>query len=241
MNNNKEIKKNRITEFPICQFYIVLGKHNREFKNTKKKKFFPIRGNEDIELIQYAVNAEYKKKKKEGYAVAGEIIFLIPDIKYQEVANILMDKLNFKGSIQIVPSEIKKEVKKEEDKPKEEKTKARIIDTPKEIVSSQEKEKQEDKKETDITETKKELENKTEINKTIGKKVLVKPKQEEKEQDASSYMWGDSLPKEKRKSKVKPIASKEKSQKKKIDLPIIIFLLSALLLIGSVILLFILK
>ena len=103
-------EKSKVMEYPICQFYIVLGKHEREFKNTKKNKYFFVTGNEDLKLIQYAVNSEYKKKKKEGYAVAGEIIFLIPTIDDRSSALELMEQLNFKGRVKIVPPLKKKEV-----------------------------------------------------------------------------------------------------------------------------------
>ncbi len=111
MDNSNSHTDGKITEFPICQFYIVLGKHDQQFKNSKKNKYFPISGDEDIKLIQYAVNMEYKKKVKEGYAVASEIVFLIPSIDYYDAAKLLMDKLNYNGTIRVVPSR-KKEVEK---------------------------------------------------------------------------------------------------------------------------------
>ena len=247
MNNGSIENKrssNRITEFPICQFYIVLGNHDREFKNNKRNKFFPIRGNEDIKLIQYAVSAEYKKKKKEGYAVAGEIIFLIPDVKYKDLAFKLMEILNFKGRVKIVPplkkeeppvkeetkpNPIKEEVIKKEEPPVKEEPKQEIKVTPKEEPLPKEKKEENNKKE------------------------IKAPKKEEKkleETDITTYMWGNEpleskqLKKASRKKKKEPkkiTFEKPKKPKKKIDVPVIIFILSALLLIGSIILLFIWK
>ena len=246
MNNGsiENKRSSRITEFPICQFYIVLGNHDREFKNNKRNKFFPIRGNEDIKLIQYAVSAEYKKKKKEGYAVAGEIIFLIPDVKYKDLAFKLMEILNFKGRVKIVPP-LKKEEPPVKEEPKPKPIKEEVIK--KEEVIEKEEAKPEIKeppKEEPLPKEKKEEKKK--------KEIIPKKKEEKKleDTDITTYMWGNTSPELKSEKKASRKKKKEPKKitfenptkpKKKIDVPVIIFILSALLLIGSIILLFIWK
>lgn len=263
MNNDSRLQEMRITEYPICQFNIVLGEHDRTFRSTKKNKYFVVGGNEDLKLVQYAVNSEYKKKKKEGYAVAGEIIFLIPDDSYRDLAMDMMDKLNFKGSVQVVPP-IKTEVPHVDSKVEEVKREEEVETSQEEHIESVSDVKEEEKNEQTIIEKEDTFEVKkvssvkqaTAIedssalkeekkqtsdmvfhgdfevphHTTISTKKKEKNKRVEKDEDVSSYMWGDSTSKQ--------LVSKKKSR---IDLPIVIFIVSFIFLVGAVILLFVLK
>lgn len=220
-----------------CQFYIVLGPHDRIFQSTDEKKFFPLNGNEDVNLIQYALSEEWKKKKKENIIVASEIIFLIPSLEYKESAADLMQKLNCRGKCQVIrplkkeilkKEEIKEEPKKEniEEETKENKKEEISIQTPTEEVE----EKPKEKEPTQEFKIRKE--------KTIVNQDNVFHKETESNEisknEIADFMWGDA-----KKSKLEK--SKASKSDKKIDLPVIIFILAAILLIGAVILLFILK
>lgn len=264
MNNDSRLQEMRITEYPICQFNIVLGEHGRSFRSTKKNKYFVVGGNEDLKLVQYAVNSEYKKKKKEGYAVAGEIIFLIPDDSYRDLAMDMMDKLNFRGSVQVVPP-IKTEVPHVDSKVEEVKREEEVETPQEEHTESVSDVKEEEKNEQTIIEKEdtfevkkvssvkqataiedssalKEKEKKQTSDMvfhgdfevphhtTISTKKNEKNKGVEKDEDVSSYMWGDSTSVQ--------LVSKKKSR---IDLPVIIFIVSFIFLVGAVILLFVLK
>ena len=264
MNNDSRLQEMRITEYPICQFNIVLGEHGRSFRSTKKNKYFVVGGNEDLKLVQYAVNSEYKKKKKEGYAVAGEIIFLIPDDSYRDLAMDMMDKLNFRGSVQVVPP-IKTEVPHVDSKVEEVKREEEVETPQEEHIESVSDVKEEEKNEQTIIEKEdtfevkkvssvkqataiedssvlKEEEKKQASDMvfhgdfevphhtTISTKKKEISKKSEKDEDVSSYMWGDSTSEQ--------LVSKKKSR---IDLPVIIFIVSFIFLVGAVILLFVLK
>ena len=249
--------ENKITEYPICQFNIVLGEHEKIFRSTKKNKYFLVSGNEDLKLVQYAVNSEYKKKKKEGYAVAGEIKFLIPDESYREAAIDLMDRLNFNGSVEVVNSSKKEEVISKVELASKEDSLA--VDT-----TSVEKEEAVESIniESDMVNGASELPSSNDNKKVVSKehsiaddkdsvkavdrvfhgdfeiphhivensRKPIKDNKSDKEEDISSYMWGDS-----KKSQI--ISDK----KRKIDLPVIIFIISFLLLVGAIVLLFVLK
>ena len=254
MNDGSNIRniENKITEYPICQFNIVLGEHERIFRSTKKNKYFIVSGNEDLKLVQYAVNSEYKKKKKEGYAVAGEIKFLIPDESYREAAIDLMDRLNFNGSVEVVNSSKKEEVIPKVELPSKDESlnvdtvsdekddvieSDNVNDVP-ELISNNDDEKVITKEHSIVADkdsvkvVDRVFHGDFEMPRHIvenGKKPI-KESKKDSEEDISSYMWGDS-----KKSQIMS------DKKHKIDLPVIIFIISFLLLVGAIVLLFVLK
>lgn len=230
-----------------CQFYIVLGTHDRQFKNSAKYQYFPVgdcKGDkESIAFILKGLGRAFEKKKSIKQPVEDHLIFLIPDASYFDQARDLMKKLDPSGRIQIVPPLIKKEppIKKTE-LPKEEKQEVveeSIIEVPKEekiieekiIEIPKEPEKKEEKKIPEpIPEVK------------VYKKTITESPKKEPVEDIQDFMWGDSKKQKlEKKKKKKDIKANEPKPKKHIDLPVIIFILASILLITSVILLFVLK
>ena len=229
-------------ETPICQFYIVLGRHDRTFQNDEKNRYFPLSGNEDINLIQYALGEEWKKKKKEHIKVASEIIFLIPDLSYKDLVKELMDKLNCRGKFQVlrplkkepvIQEEVKKEPKPNIVEEKEEQTKEPEKTSTSPLMSMKAQIEKEGNNEIKKEEKKINLPKEDNIfHGDFPKKPSnITNIKKEDEKDIKDYMWGDA-----KNSKLT-----KKKKEKKIDLPIIIFVVSALFLIGAVILLWILK
>ena len=235
----------------ICQFYIVLGNHDKTFQNDEEHRFFQLKGNEDTNLIQYALAEEWKKKKKEHIKVANEIIFLVPDISFKDEVKELMDKLNCRGKFRVlkpIKKEIKEEPKKEpiiETKPKEEPKEEKIVPP---VVLEEKKElpteplpiKEEPDNTSDITPIKSDYKESNIYHKEIKEDNIYhkevefpninnkkKKKEKEEDKDVSNYMWGN--------------LDKKELTSKKIDLPIIVFIISALFLIGAVVLIFVLK
>ncbi len=226
----------------VCQFYIVLGHYNQTFQNSDENRYFMVSGNEDVHLIQYALSEEWKKKKRENIGVASEIIFLIPDLSYEDMAKDLMDKLNCRGKFQVVKPIVKEEidVKKEED----------TLEEPKEELNVQNLSREEFRKrleqedEVPISEVKEEKiveeETDTDEEDDVKKKDehvfygdFPKKKVDFKDSSSSSvadYMWGEE------KSKNLML-----NKKRKLDLPVIIFIISLVVLVVAGILLFVLK
>ncbi len=230
-----------------CQFYIVLGTHDREFKNSKYYQYFPVgecKGDkESIAFILKGLGRAFEKKKSIKQQVEDHLIFLIPEASYFDQARDLMKKLDPSGRIQIVPPLIKKEPPiKTIELPKEEKSEIieeKVIEVPKEEKIIEEK-KIEIPTEPKKTEEKIIQEPIPEV-KVYKKNIPELPKNETTE-DVKDFMWGDSKKQklEKKKKKKDP-QLKEPKPKKHIDLPVIIFILASILLVTSVILLFVLK
>lgn len=88
----------------ICQFYVILGD-----KKFVPKDDFNVYINatsvEDIRLIWKAIEVSYQKKSKEGKQVGREIIFLISDVLYEARAKEIIDKLHINGKIQLFSNE----------------------------------------------------------------------------------------------------------------------------------------
>lgn len=240
--SDNDMNENKMKEFPICQFYIAIGVPTKELKNDKKNKYFPVSGKEDTKLIQYAIMEEYKKKRKEGYAVASEIICLVTNENDKKEANELLDKLKFKGKIVVIPP-------KKEELPKE--PIERLIETKEEEKETKKEEEKEKIKEEPINREelfnniRKREKTTTEPNEEPMKKIIKdnvfhgdnnnslkkssKPKTQEEE--AARFMgWDEDL--------LKP---KKLNKKRKLDLPVIIFILSFIVLAVAIILLLILK
>ena len=234
-----------------CQFYVVLGKHDREFHSDEKSRYFMVSGNEDIHLIGYAFGEEWKKKRRDHIKVASEVIFLIPSEEYRDLAQNLMDQLNFRGEIQLVPSLHKDnhsttpEIKSDDLEIQELKEESEVDSLP-EIHENTRDESQSQKLDDSLEfyvprekfdVVKKAEENHDDISSNqdhVYHGDFVRPVVDEAD-DVSSYMWGN----DKKKSSGKKLVRKKSTGF--IDLPVIIFILSALLLIGAIVLLFVLK
>lgn len=94
----------------ICQFYVILGDQKLVPKDDFNV-YINATSVEDIRLIWKAIEVSYQKKSKEGKKVGREIIFLISDVLYEARAKEIIDKLHINGKIQLFSNE---EVKKEE-------------------------------------------------------------------------------------------------------------------------------
>ena len=226
----------------VCQFYIVLGHYDQTFQNNDENRYFIVSGNEDIHLIQYALSEEWKKKKKENIGVASEIIFLIPDLSYEDMAKDLMDKLNCRGKFQVVKPIVKEEidVKKEKNMLEDSKEESNVQNLSREEFRRR---LEQEEEEESISEVKEEKIVNEEIDKDDVEDVKKKddhvfygdfPKKKVDLKDSSSsvadYMWGEE------KSKNLML-----NKKRKLDLPVIIFIISLVVLIVAGILLFVLK
>ena len=250
MNEPKKIETLTNEKPTICQFYIVLGHHDRNFQNDDENRYFPLSGNEDIDLIQYALSEEWKKKKKEHIKVANEIIFLIPDLSYKDLVKELMDKLNCRGKFQIIrPKKIEEPVKKEPIKEEVSNIKEEQIE--KEIEKNVEQPKKEKSTSSPLMSMKEQIEK--EDNNEPEPEITIKEPQHIKEDniyrgeiprkpipnikpltdttEIKNYMWSDE-------ENTKLTSNKKE---RKIDLPVIIFIIATLLLIGAIVVLVILK
>ena len=215
----------------ICQFYIVLGHHNRVFQNDEKSRYFKVTGNEDVNLIQYALAEEWKKKKKEHIKVANEIIFLIPDLSYQDLVKELMDKLNCRGKFQVLKPIRKDAVipKKEQVENEKEKLEEKMQEEPIKKPLPPEKPQIEENIQAEIEKT---IPKKDNIfHGDFPKKEIPNQKKETETKDMKDYMWGDE--------ENNKLLSRKKEHK--LDISVLIFIISALFLIGAVIILLILK
>ena len=230
-------KEEQDNQKKVCQFYIVLGHYDQAFQNNDENRYFMVSGNEDVQLIQYALSEEWKKKKRENIGVASEIIFLIPDLSYEDMAKNLMDRLNCRGKFQVVKPIVKEEidVKKEED----------TLEEP--IVQNLSREefrrRLEQEEEVPISEVKEEKIVEEDSIKEDAEDIKKKddhvfygdfPKKKIDLKDGNSsvadYMWGEE------KSKNLML-----NKKRKLDLPVIIFIISLVVLIIAGVLLFVLK
>ena len=222
----------------VCQFYIVLGHYDQVFQNNDENRYFMVSGNEDVNLIQYALSEEWKKKRKENIEVASEIIFLIPDLSYEEMAKEWMDKLNCRGKFQVVKpiiKESKEDIKKEED----------VQDST-------------DVQNLSREEYRKELEQQVEVSLEVKEEKIVdnivQESEEEEVKKKDEHVFYGDFPKKRMELKnvgsssaVDYMWGEEKSKnlmlnkKRKLDVPVIIFIVSFVVLVIAGILLFILK
>lgn len=87
----------------FCQFYIVLG--NREFRAPNDGNvYINATGVLDNDLIKLAIYRAYSKKNNENIKVGSEIIFLIPSMEFQTRCQEIVLGLDIKRSkIQILP------------------------------------------------------------------------------------------------------------------------------------------
>ena len=230
-----------------CQFYIVLGSHDREFKNSKYYQYFPVgecKGDkESIAFILKGLGRAFEKKKNLKQPVEDHLIFLIPDASYFDQARGLMKKLDPSGRIQIVPPLKKKETKIVKTEIKEEESVSVKKEVPpikkEENTTSVVKPEIKEEKQEPVKVVKQPAVDNIYHGEISKKETANTPKKEENVMD---YMWGDTKNKKlENKTKKKEKISSPKKEKKKIDIPVIIFILSAILLVTSIILLFVLK
>ena len=247
---NGQIRSNQNRK---CQFYVVIGKHDRQFTNSKYQQYFT--AVPDINLIRKGFDGAFKKKKMDRIPIEEHLIFLIPDADYFNDARELMDKLDRGGKIQIVPPLKKKELKpvivsKKENEIRQESDlqvkkpieKEEIVGVQNEQVKVEavveEKPKEEVVKEPEKPKYSYNPANNIyhgDFNTNRGEGTTTNS--EGDSLDVASYMWG------KEDINTKKLVRKSSTPKSAafIDLPVIVFVLSALLLVGSIVLLFVLK
>lgn len=208
----------------VCQFYVVLGDSSFVAPNDLNV-YINATNIIDYKMIQDEIFRVYKEKAKQGVSVGSEIIFLVGGISDSEKANDIITKLRLNGKIQVI-RKIEPEVKKEdtEDKEKIKKT------VPEEMPKLEVKEEKQDVGMNVLTEKKEET--KEELFGKLDSKYneLEENKQPDNvyRRDFDSNNYSGYIG--------KPIKEKEKFGK----LPLIIFIISLLLFIGSVVLLFVL-
>ena len=203
----------------ICQFYVVVG--DSSFIAPKDNNVYINATNlSDYKIIQDEIFKEYKEKAKSGINVGSEIIFLVGGISDSEKANDIISKLRLKGKIQVIGRTKKEEVVKNVilDKPQEEVKEPEPTPPPVrenfEILDKDVADKKEEipKKEEDIN-----------LNLEENKQPDNVYRRDFESTNYNGYIG-------------KPIEKKDKFGK----LPLIIFIISLLLFICSIILLFVL-
>lgn len=83
----------------VCQFYIILGNKEYQGKNDGNV-YINATGVRDINLIKDAIFKYYHKKSKENIKVSNRIIFLIPDSSLDAQCQMIIDQLHLVGEIQ---------------------------------------------------------------------------------------------------------------------------------------------
>ncbi len=242
----------------LCQFYIILGNKNFTGKNDGNV-YINATGAQDVKLINKAIFNAFHKKRDEGILVANHIIFLIPNDEYKEQSLKIMDELNLDGKIEyleekketlipkikeIPPQEVREEEKKEENIGRE--NTSLDLDFNKETIQ----------KELSLS-----TEDTLSKSKTIEEEVPLKyspPKQDNiyrgeidnslirkeskkevmSDRDSATYMgYNPTLINNNVKTLVR---TPNQGRRAFITLPVIIFILSALLLVASIVILFVL-
>lgn len=197
----------------VCQFYVVLGDSSFVAPNDNNV-YINATSIIDYKMIQDEIFRVYKEKAKQGFNVASEIIFLISGISDSEKANDIINKLRLNGKIEVIRREVPKRVVAE---------KKEIVIPPVrenfEVVSLKDDAKEEIKKE----------ETKQVVSEKVNKVEENKQPDNVYRRDFDSNNYSGYVG--------KPIKEKEKGSSK---LPLIIFIISLLLFIGSVVLLFVL-
>lgn len=83
----------------VCQFYIILGNKEYQGKNDGNV-YINATGVRDINLIKDAIFKYYHKKSKENIKVSNRIIFLLPDSSLDAQCQMIIDQLHLVGEIQ---------------------------------------------------------------------------------------------------------------------------------------------
>ena len=87
----------------ICQFYVIFG--NRNFKTESNNNVY-INATDihDLKELSEKILNEYKSKAKQGVKVGSEIIFLIPNERYKTYTEDVIKKLKVNGKIELMQS-----------------------------------------------------------------------------------------------------------------------------------------
>lgn len=194
----------------ICQFYIVIG--DKDFVSPDNVNVY-INATDvtDLKIIQDEIFRLYKEKAKTGVKVGSEIIFLVGGISDSDKANEIIKRLRLNGRIEV----IKKNEIVVEKTVKQQEENIKILE-----------EKLEEKKLEEINIEKEfiSLEN-DKINSLSDEIIDIKPDNVYKKELDNNYNGYIG----------KPIDKKDKFGK----LPIIFFIVSLILFIGSIVLLFV--
>lgn len=233
----------------VCQFYIVLG--DKEFRPPSDGNvYINATGVLDNRLIYDSIMRAYAKKSGENIAVANEIVFLVANENFKARCQEIISELRIRGSIQILPA---KKVERESQSIDLSKPKLVSEDNPKVVEGN------DDKKIVNIVDYKqdKELSHQTSTVSTVvgestqKKSVDYSYKPDNASDDKVIYAdFGSDIERTER-NDIARTNSKPYTRVKKLDtrsksaafvsLPVIIFILSALLLIVSAVLLFIVE
>lgn len=195
----------------ICQFYVVVGDSNFIVPSDNNVYINATNVN-DYKLIQDEIFKIYKEKAKLGVKVGSEIIFLVDSISDSEKANDIISKLRLNGKIQVMRKEKREEFTMEKSNDKLEKVKSNEITPPpvRDVFEV-------------LDEIPKEIDKKEEKLQEEIKKADNIYKRDFETTNYSGYIG-------------RPIENKDKGGK----WPLIIFIISLLLFISSVVLLFVL-
>ena len=93
----------------FCQFYIILGNKDYQGKNDGNV-YINATGVRDINLIKDAIFKYYHKKSKENIKVSNRIVFLVPDSSLDMQCQMIIEQLHLNGEIQYLPNEQKRDV-----------------------------------------------------------------------------------------------------------------------------------
>lgn len=236
----------------VCQFYIILGE--KEFRPPNDGNvYINATGVMDNRLIWESISRAFGKKNSERVAVASKIIFLVPDMSFFDRCNEIMNTLRIKGEVQVlpkkqevvIPDEVVSFVPKEEVEQQvvEENTSKveKVVNKSADIVDIQEYQKRLNQRSIDsntgVVESKKDKFNYSyrpdvniyhgEVDIPVNGRDNVKSGMEE--QMKNTKVSGKTLVK------------KRTNSAAFISLPVIIFMLSSLLLIASIVLLFVVE
>lgn len=103
-----------------CQFYIIFGLKNFNIPQNNNV-YIDATNITNIKDLSKTILDNYKEKAKQGNKVGSEIIFIIPDEKYRLKTESLIKELKVNGKVEIYKSEKKEEPNKIQPKPEIEK------------------------------------------------------------------------------------------------------------------------
>lgn len=248
----------------VCQFYIILGNKEYQGKNDGNV-YINATGVRDINLIKDAIFKYYHKKSKENIKVSNRIIFLIPDSSLDAQCQMIIDQLHLVGEIQYLSrpqekivsldndgshlsekSSSKEALKPIDDLRQESNPQAQDIPIEKETKNTLEEVRQEiqensskEEKSTDLSSLPKDNIYRGDIeNSLLNKKENHQNRlnEEMREKDSATYMgYNPTLIN----NNVRSIVGNHKKSAF-VSLPVIVFILSAILLIASIVILFVL-
>lgn len=196
----------------ICQFYVVVGDSNFIVPSDNNVYINATNVN-DYKLIQDEIFKIYKEKAKLGVKVGSEIIFLVDSISDSEKANDIISKLRLNGKIQVIRKEKREEFTMEKSNDKLEKVKSNEIIPP---------------PVRDVFEVLDEIPEKIDNNKVEETEEVTRKADNIYKRDFETTNYSGYIG--------RPIENKDKGGK----WPLIIFIISLLLFISSVVLLFVL-